>query len=119
MRYEIGDYVVPSDLPRRWVCRVEEVERRALEGGETIQILTLAPLEGPWRSGTLLVRLDGSVRPAERRGGSTAQIARAAARARRAHDGRAPARAGKVIRLPVQPRRLPIERPAAAHDAHE
>jgi hypothetical protein len=64
MRYEIGDYVYPTDLPRRMTCRVIEVDRMAVQGGEVIQILTLAPLEGPWRPGTQLVRLDGAVAPA-------------------------------------------------------
>jgi len=64
MRYQIGDYVYPTDLPRRVTCRVLEVDRVAVARGEVIQILTLAPLEGPWRPGTELVRLDGAVVPA-------------------------------------------------------
>lgn len=119
MRYEVGDYVVPSDLPRRWICRVEEVERKALAGGEAIQILTLAPLAGPWRAGTLLVRLDGSVEPAQRSSATIDPVARAAAAARRAYDGKGAPSRGKVIRLPVRPRRLPVPEPAFVEDVHE
>jgi hypothetical protein len=119
MRYEIGDYVVPSDLPRRWVCRVAEVERKALAGGETVQILTLAPLAGPWRPGTLLVRLDGSVRPADRRDRTAGAVARAAAAARRAHDPEGAAPRGKILYLPVRPRRLPVPEVAVAESERE
>jgi hypothetical protein len=119
MRYEVGDYVIPSDLPRRWTCRVEEVERKALAGGETIQILTLAPVAGPWRAGTLLVRLDGSVEPAPRSSRTAEPVARAAAAARRACDGKRVAGMGKVIRLPIRPKRLPVPEPVVVEDAHE
>ena len=61
MHYEVGDYVYPNDLPRPVPCRVVEVDRMVVQGGEMIQILTLAPLEGPWQAGTELVRLDGAV----------------------------------------------------------
>jgi hypothetical protein len=67
MLYDIGDYVFPIDLPRRLVCRVDAVDRVAIQGGEMIQILTLAPLDGPWRPGTRLIRLDGAVAPVDER----------------------------------------------------
>ena len=67
MLYDIGDYVFPVDLPRRVVCRVDAVDRVAIQGGEMIQILTLAPLSGPWRPGTRLIRLDGAVAPVDER----------------------------------------------------
>ena len=67
MLYDIGDYVFPVDLPRRVVCRVDAVDRVAIQGGEMIQILTLTPLGGPWRPGTHLSRLDGAVAPANDR----------------------------------------------------
>ena len=67
MLYDIGDYVFPVDLPRRVVCRVDAVDRVAIQGGEMIQILTLAPLGGPWRPGTRLIRLDGAVAPVDER----------------------------------------------------
>ena len=67
MLYDIGDYVFPVDLPRRVVCRVDAVDRGAIQGGEMIQILTLAPLGGPWRPGTRLIRLDGAVAPVDER----------------------------------------------------
>jgi hypothetical protein len=116
MLYEIGDYVYPSDLPRPVKCRVEEVERRALAGGEVIQILTLAPLDGPWRPGTLLVRLDGAVRPAKGSRGRPTRMAvrRAAVSARSALSGAVAIRTAKVIRLPVEPRVLPVAEPSDA-----
>ena len=61
--YEPGDYVCPSDLPRRFLCRVEQVESLRVRDGFS-QILKLEPLEGPWPAGTRLVRLDGAVTPA-------------------------------------------------------
>jgi hypothetical protein len=67
MLYDVGDYVFPVDLPRRVVCRVDAVDRVAIQGGEMIQILTLAPLGGPWRPGTRLIRLDGAVAPVDER----------------------------------------------------
>jgi len=119
MRYEIGDYVVPSDLPRRWVCRVAEVERRALSGGETVQILTLSPLAGPWRPGTQLVRLDGSVRPVDGRSRTAAPVARVAAEARRALDGGGSTGRGKVLYLPITPKRLRVPEGTRAENGHE
>ena len=67
MLYDVGDFVFPVDLPRRVVCRVDAVDRVAIQGGEMIQILTLAPLGGPWRAGTQLIRLDGAVAPVDER----------------------------------------------------
>jgi len=119
MKYAVGDYVVPNDLPKRWVCRVAEVECKALEGGDQLQILSLAPLAGPWRPGTLLVRLDGAVRPAEARGRMLGSIAQAAGDAKRAHDRRSSGGRAKVIRLPVRPRRISIPEPDAGIDARE
>jgi hypothetical protein len=62
--YRLGDYVYPSDLPRRFLCRVAAAEQFDVPAG-TSQILRLEPLEGPWPHGTLLVRLDKAVRAAE------------------------------------------------------
>ena len=62
MMYEPGDYVCPSDLPRRFLCRVEQVESIKVGDGFS-QILQLEPLEGPWPTGTRLIRLDGVVAP--------------------------------------------------------
>ncbi len=62
--YRLGDYVYPSDLPRRFLCRVAAAEDFDVPPG-TSQILRLEPLEGPWPQGTLLVRLDKAVRAAE------------------------------------------------------
>ena len=64
--YQTGDYVYPADLPRRWLCRVARADSaRAADGA--FQILTLEPLEGPWRSWPetqLVVRFDQDVLPA-------------------------------------------------------
>ena len=62
MMYEPGDYVCPSDLPRRFLCRVEQVESMKVGDGFS-QILKLEPLEGPWAGGTRLIRLDDAVAP--------------------------------------------------------
>ena len=64
--YQVGDRVVPVDLPRRLVCCVEAADDVAVDGGGAGQILTLRPLDGPWEQGTTLVRLDNAVRPAGR-----------------------------------------------------
>jgi hypothetical protein len=64
--YQVGDRVVPVDLPRQLVCCVEAADEVAVGGGGTGQILTLRPLDGPWEQGTTLVRLDNAVRPAGR-----------------------------------------------------
>ena len=60
MTYRTGDYVFPTDLPRRFLCRVERAETLTV-GDERSQILRLEPLEGPWPAGTTLIRLDPSV----------------------------------------------------------
>jgi hypothetical protein len=112
MRYEIGDYVYPTDLPRRVTCRVLEVDRMAVQGGEVIQILTLAPLEGPWRPGTELVRLDGAVAPA--RPGRPARVVPLAQAARR-RERLARARDDGRVRLRVAS--LPIAFPRDVGDA--
>jgi hypothetical protein len=66
MLYQPGDYVCPSDLPRRFLCRVEQVE--SINVGKGLeQILKLEPLQGPWPAGTHLIRLDGAVIPAPTR----------------------------------------------------
>jgi len=80
--YHTGDFVYPTDLPRRFLCRVTEEESFPVETG-TAQILKLAPLEGPWPEGTLLVRPDVWVRAA-RRGSPTAGLRDLLAQERRA-----------------------------------
>ena len=60
MTYRTGDYVFPTDLPRRFLCRVAESETLVV-GRERCQILKLQPLEGPWPPQTTLIRLDPSV----------------------------------------------------------
>jgi len=79
--YHTGDFVYPTDLPRRFLCRVTEEESFRVETG-TAQILKLAPLEGPWPEGTLLVRPDVWVRAA-RRGCTSAAFRAASSRAAR------------------------------------
>ena len=66
--YQVGDEVVPVDLPRQLVCCVEATDDLALGNGASGQILTLRPLDGPWEQGTTLLRLDSAVRPAGRHG---------------------------------------------------
>ena len=66
MTYQTGDYVYPADLPRRLLCRVRQTESLTVRTG-TSQILKLEPLEGPWPSGTELVRMDEWVIPARPR----------------------------------------------------
>ena len=66
MLYQTGDHVSPSDLPRRFLCRVEQAESFKVRDG-IAQILKLGPLEGPWPAGTRLIRLDGAVIPAPTR----------------------------------------------------
>jgi len=64
--YQPGDYVYPADLPRRWLCRVARAEEARTADG-AFQILTLEPLEGPWRSSPepqFVVRFDADVLPA-------------------------------------------------------
>ncbi len=66
--YRPGDYVYPTDLPKPVLCRVQRADN-ASAGKTTFQILTLTPLEGPWRDmpGTPIVRLSEAVRPAKGR----------------------------------------------------
>ena len=71
--YQVGDRVVPVDLPRQLVCCVEATDEVALGDGGSGQILTLRPLDGPWEQGTTLVRLDVAVRPAGRHGSRDAR----------------------------------------------
>ena len=61
--FQPGDYVYPTDLPLRLLCRVTQAESLN-PGGEGFQILKLTPLEGPWQAGAQLVRLARGVRPA-------------------------------------------------------
>ena len=66
MTYRPGDYVYPADMPKRVLCRVARTEDAKTPSGE-LQILTLEPLEGPWRTlaGTAdVVRVGDDVRPA-------------------------------------------------------
>ena len=66
MVFQLGDYVYPSDMPRRLLCRVARTEVGRTRTG-TFQILTLEPLEGPWRrwpDTSQVVRLDEDVLPA-------------------------------------------------------
>jgi hypothetical protein len=67
--YQLGDYVYPADLPRRLLCRVAATESGRTRTG-AFQILTLEPLEGPWRGWpdtSQVVRLDEDVLPAHAR----------------------------------------------------
>ena len=66
MIYQSGDYVYPADLPRPVLCRVSKAENVHVRNGLS-QILKLEPLEGPWPTGTTLVRLDEYVVPAQPR----------------------------------------------------
>jgi hypothetical protein len=63
MMYELGDYVYPTDLPRRFLCQVVGAESFHVSSGQA-QILKLEPLEGPWPAGTCLIRVDRAVTPA-------------------------------------------------------
>jgi hypothetical protein len=106
MLYDIGDYVFPVDLPRRVVCRVDAVDRVAIQGGEMIQILTLAPLGGPWRPGTRLIRLDGAVAPVDGRLKRPRASRHALQQRLRGSEEWAGERRGKVVRLRVRGLRL-------------
>lgn len=63
--YDAGDYVYPTDLPRRHLCRVTVAEEFNADG-RTSQILKLEPMIGPWPPGTCLIRLNSAVIPAWR-----------------------------------------------------
>ncbi len=58
-QYVVGDFVVPVDLPRTFVCFVTNVHDIGVEDD---QLLELEPLDGPWPLGTQLVRMDTMVR---------------------------------------------------------
>jgi hypothetical protein len=60
--YEPGDYVCPTDLPRRFLCQIVGAESFHV-GSDQAQILKLEPLEGPWPAGTCLIRVDRDVTP--------------------------------------------------------
>ena len=64
LTYGPGDWVYPSDLPRRFLCRVTDAEQIRITGG-LFEVLALEPFEGPWPPGTRLVREATAVRPAE------------------------------------------------------
>jgi hypothetical protein len=66
MNYRAGDYVFPTDLPRRFVCRVDQAESTLVPDGST-QVLRLVPLTGPWPQGTVLIRLCEAVMPVPQR----------------------------------------------------
>jgi len=61
--FQPGDYVYPTDLPLRLLCRVTQVETLN-PGGEGFQVLKLTPLDGPWKAGAQLVRFAEGVRRA-------------------------------------------------------
>lgn len=65
MHFQPGDYVYPTDIRRRVLCRVEQTETLPLPSG-SIQFLRLVPLAGPWPQGTVLLRLCHAVAPASR-----------------------------------------------------
>ena len=60
-QYEVGDFVIPVDLPRIFVCYVTNAY--PIGQGDD-QLLELQPLDGPWPIGTLLIRMDHLVRAA-------------------------------------------------------
>ncbi len=60
-RHGIDDYVVPTDLPRTFVCRV--VGAHAV-GTSDLQVLEMVPVHGPWPPGTRLIRGSDVVRAA-------------------------------------------------------
>lgn len=64
--FRTGDYVFPVDLPRRLLCRVAETDTGQTTSG-VFQILTLEPLQGPWREERTrdpVIRFDQDVRRA-------------------------------------------------------
>jgi hypothetical protein len=94
MSYAIGDHVVPTDLPRPFICCVTYARP---VGDTPLQVLELAPLEGPWPPDTLLIRGGDVVRPAAP--SELAQLRRL--RARRARPGQSPPRRRRQsIRIP-------------------
>ncbi len=64
--FRTGDYVIPVDLPRSVLCRVAQAESAHTSTG-AFQILTLEPLQGPWREEhprDPVIRFDQDVRRA-------------------------------------------------------
>jgi hypothetical protein len=61
MLYAADDLVVPTDLPRAFVCRVALAHHVE---GTVLQVLELEPFDGPWPAETRLIRGSDSVRPA-------------------------------------------------------
>ena len=59
--HTVGEYVVPTDLPRAFICRVVVTHP---VGATDRQVLELVPLHGPWPPGTRLIRGSTSVRSA-------------------------------------------------------
>ena len=59
--YQVGAFVVPTDLPREFVCQIAEAY--AVEG-TPLQVLELRHFDGPWPRSTRLVRGGDWVRPA-------------------------------------------------------
>lgn len=67
--YQAGDYVYPTDVPQRPLCRIRRAESGRTPKG-AFQILTLEALEGPWRAlppTSAVVRFDDDVVPARAR----------------------------------------------------
>ena len=62
MMFQPGDYVYPTDLPLRPLCRVTHAESLN-PGGEGFQVLKLTPLRGSWIAGTQFIRFADGVRP--------------------------------------------------------
>ena len=59
--YQVGAFVVPTDLPREFVCQITHAY--AVEG-TPLQVLELRHFDGPWPRSTKLVRGSDWVRPA-------------------------------------------------------
>jgi hypothetical protein len=59
--YQVGAFVVPTDLPREFVCQITEAY--SVEG-TPLQVLELRHFDGPWPRSTKLVRGSDWVRPA-------------------------------------------------------
>jgi hypothetical protein len=59
--YQVGAFVVPTDLPRAFVCQITQAY--SVEG-TPLQVLELRHFDGPWPRSTKLVRGSDWVRPA-------------------------------------------------------
>src|SRR5262245_33849037 len=59
--YQVGAFVVPTDLPREFVCQITQAY--SVEG-TPLQVLELRHFDGPWPRSTKLVRGSDWVRPA-------------------------------------------------------